>query len=90
MSVTGGQRGLGELFVLRCPGRALCGCFLEELTCSFLPVFLLSIAVSQWVGQTPCGSVSHVGLELLGDSGTVGLSLYSNQQISPRQGSRWW
>lgn len=50
----GGQRGPGALCVLRCPGRALWSCLLEELTCPCLPMFLLSMAVSQWVGQTPC------------------------------------
>lgn len=70
--------------------RALCSCLLEELTRPCLPMFLLPVAVSQWVGQTLCGSVSHVGWELLGDSGTVDLaSLVFQPADLSQQGSRW-
>lgn len=75
--------------------RALCSCLLEELTRPCLPMFLLPMAVSQWVGQTPCGSVSRVGWELLGDSGTVGLSSLVFQPADLSQAGKqvvimWW
>lgn len=62
---------------------------------SCLPVFLLSMAVSQWVGQAPCGLVSHVGWELLGASGTIGLSSLVLQPADFSQAGKqvvamWW
>lgn len=62
---------------------------------SCLPFFPLSMAVSQWVGQTPCGLVSHVGWELLGDSGIIDLSSLVLQPADFSQAGKqvvimWW